>query len=85
MTTVSKDQLRFRLDLWKDSFTMRSVNQWSMSPREAVRSPVLEVSKCGLHKILSDPLMSVSTVLLAEPKSGSVASRAWEKLETSQA
>jgi len=43
---------RFRLDLWKKSFTVRVVRQWSWSPRGVVDASSLEASKARLDQAL---------------------------------
>ncbi|KFO57369.1 hypothetical protein N302_00865, partial [Corvus brachyrhynchos] len=45
---------RFRLDIWKEFFTVWVVRHWHRLPREAVDAPSLEVFKARLDRALSN-------------------------------
>ncbi|KFV81436.1 hypothetical protein N308_09741, partial [Struthio camelus australis] len=46
-------QERFRLDVRKNLFPLRTVRWWSQLPSEAVQAPSLEVFQTQLDKALS--------------------------------
>jgi len=45
---------RFRLDIWKEFFTVRVVRHWIRLPGEAVNAPNLEASEARLDGAVSN-------------------------------
>jgi len=60
---------RFRLDTWKNFFTMRLVKHWHRLPREVIDAPSLETLKVRLDRAPSN-LTELNTSLLSAGRAG---------------